>query len=656
MDNIFSNGNNWVLSGMSSGWTGMTWIANELEDNDYVSDLRNNYFSYQKCISGVTYKYVISLNDIYNKGLSSSDSSYYVQNFYNEYDVISKYMTNFSYVDVCAGNSDIQLNKRQTKIDGVLLKTGMRVLVINHPYKPWNGIYELDYNGYLIIQEDEIATVDKSYRYSVYIKSGDVYKGKQFFLLSSSTTYPTTYETKDFVLGRSHIVKNRFTYNLFQTGTTSDIVPKLLFTDYEIARHSLGQNAELYDIITDSSVLAISYDIGTGGTFAVSDLGTSASVTGDISHIEFDSGHTIIRNATLYTSHVNKYVQFTINHDSLPSDTYLLKYFTFLHEVKPYNSATPTSGVVGIDQIPTYVYSDIIKKYTGCTYTVKISDSDNVYRVENMTPFSKFMYYSGGTTEIAPMNNDSFYYIDFCDLSIDGTSFSTDNLYIKYTLYNQLNTIDSSFDATYEIKTPPGSGIVPTSTGLTSGGTYIQLDTTDTDYFVKNTYAYVNNDTDNKTLIVDVISGSTVYIETGKTWTFDTITEINTLYQLSDVSSILYNVYKNTEGSYYTKRPDNQRRDICGAYGDILSTNLDITGLTTGIILQNTDSKFELRLFNTECYGNNGNDSGSTTMDKNLVYIPTDLLKVGFDKKTAFPLPIFSENIQSSYKSGTTVF
>lgn len=642
MDNIFNVGNNWYLSGISSTWTGKTWLTDSLEEFNKVINIRDNYFNYQKCISGVTYTYTNSLYNIYNKDINTSELNLYKQNLYNEFDIIDTYMQNFKCVDICT-LEQIDFNKIYTKLDNTLLKTNMRLLIINQSDKTKNGIYKINNNGNIIV-DDDLTTIDKSFRYSTYVKNGIVNKDKQFFLVNSGLTFPTTYEEKTFVQKESYIIKNSFVYNIFQTGITSDIVPRLIFTDYEIARKSLGVNSELYNTITESFVTEIKYDMGLYDSITI-DTTINDEITNDLTDLKFDSGYTVIDNSSLYT-YVGEYVLFSITSPSLPSDTYLLRCFTYLYQLKDIGGNDYTQGV-GINQIPTYILSDIISKYDDCVYTINIGSSDNKYNVENMNPFSRFMYYSGDTDDIVPKNDSSFYYIDFCDLSINGTYFTTDNIYIKYKLYDHLNTIDNvKYTAAYNIKTPPSS-IVPSSTGLTSGSTYIQINTTDTDYFVKNTFVYVNEVTDNVTLVKDIVDGQYIIIESGTTWSFSNITHINVDYNLKNVSDMLYYLYKNkTVDSFFRKVSDNEKREICGAYGDILSSNSDINISMTGIILY-INNRMELRLFNTESYYNNGKDETSITMDINMIYKPIDVLKVGYDKKTMLPIPVFDENIES---------
>jgi len=160
---------------------------------------------------------------------------------YNEFDIINNFMVNLYQVDV-ASTTNLDLTKRYSQLDGVNLKTGHRVILVNQDNKVENDIYQVDSRGYLIIT-DELAETGRTWRYKAYVKLGDN-KGKQFHLINTGNRFPLKGERKDFLDGHGYIIKSLFNYDMFNTGST---VPKLVFTDYELARISLNKNRELYD-------------------------------------------------------------------------------------------------------------------------------------------------------------------------------------------------------------------------------------------------------------------------------------------------------------------------------------------------------------------------------------------------------------------------
>lgn len=619
MINIFDINFQWIQSGITSGSTGLTWIqVPSLEPYENVTDLRENYFNYQKCTSGVCYQYVTELDDIYQKNINVGNNNY-IKNFYNEFDLIEEFMKNFTYVDICV-DDEIDTTKRYTRLDNILLKSNNRILIKNQSDKTKNGIYQISNSG-LLEPTDDLSTTDKSFRFSTQVKNG-TYKDKQLFLINSGNSFPTTYENKEFIEKRSYIIKNKFWYNMEQTGTTSDIVPKLLFTDYEIARKSFTKNSEYYDDTTLTT--SISYDNYTH-------ILAPKSQNGSISLIKTYSGHTLIEgNSGSFSS--NEFILLEI----VSGDT-ILKYHTYIYDVVG-------SDVLLSKNIPTEILESLKIQYPSSTYYLYKNKGSNMEEIINNgeTPFSDFLFYSG--TTLYAKDSVLNHYINFDSVSIDGNPLTTDNFYITYNLFNHLNAINSTvFSSSYPII--DSSSLSITSTGITSGNTLMYIYSTDTEGFYPYTFSYVNSAIN--TLIKEVSENEYVILEIPIGYdSGSTISSLDNINQLEDISDILNDVYLNSGTTYYRKRSDNERRIICGAYGEILSNNIDIQTGTTGIVLQNENDIFELRLFNVESYENNGLNSGSTTMDKNMTYRPVDLLKIGYDKKTRFPIPIFQNNIQ----------
>ena len=127
-----------------------------------------------------------------------------------------------------------------------------------------------------------------------------------------------------------------------------------------------------------------------------------------------------------------------------------------------------------------------------------------------------------------------------------------------------------------------------------------------------------------------------------------TISNIDTIYTLTGISSLLYSVYKNDENDWYRERPDNIRKMICNAYSRIIENDANITKYTTCLLTQDDKNKFILELYNPENLLNNGGNA-TFTYDPNLTYKPIELIDIGVDKHTKIPIPIQSENMQITY-------
>lgn len=202
--------------------------------------------------------------------------------------------------------------------------------------------------------------------------------------------------------------------------------------------------------------------------------------------------------------------------------------------------------------------------------------------------------------------------------------FTTPNYYIKYKLYDQLNAINSTiFNSSYPFLVDktlsatgltyydgrPNADIYPTTYADTKG-TLIKVTPTilsDTNYFRKNTFVNLNsNGYYYKTLIVDLVPDEYFVIETYKSNTGLTFSSINTIYNLKDISDLLYDVYINEESSYYRVRDDNRRRDICNAYADFISSDINVIDYVTAFLLQDKDHKFILKIYDPENVSNGG--------------------------------------------------
>lgn len=211
-------------------------------DTENINDI---YFKLQKAFSGVSYTYADSLENVYKYDLFTGDG-YSYENFFNEYDVVSKYLKNYIIVDV-ASNINVDISQNIYEIDGIKLIKNHVVLLKDQSNQIENGVYVVDEKNYLI-DTDYLISKEKSDRFKVSVKYGVVNNGKQFFLhYKNDGSYPTKNESKYFVERHSYIIKHRLTYDIDSIPTNSSNTHKLVFADYDIARKMNNENVELWN-------------------------------------------------------------------------------------------------------------------------------------------------------------------------------------------------------------------------------------------------------------------------------------------------------------------------------------------------------------------------------------------------------------------------
>jgi len=172
----------------------------------------------------------------------------------------------------------------------------------------------------------------------------------------------------------------------------------------------------------------------------------------------------------------------------------------------------------------------------------------------------------------------------------------------------------ATFDYQYYDDRPNDRVVYPATYGDTKG-TLIKITPktgSNTNYFRKYTYANLSvNNADYKSLIVDLVDNQYFVIETYKSLpglTSDaTSWSIKTMFGLKDISDVLYDVYINEDNSYYYRmRDDDMRKNICNAYADIISQDINIINNVTAILTQDKDHKFILKLYDPENFYNGG--------------------------------------------------
>ena len=600
-----------------------------------VFNINDTYFKYQKCLSGITYQFVNQLDNIYDKNLMVG-TNYCIYCMYNEFDIINNFMINLYQVDVCS-TINLDLTQRYYQIDNAYLRTGHRVLLVKQNDPTQNDIYNVDSRGYLILS-DELADTGRTWRYKAYVKLGDN-KGKQFHLRNSGNRFPLKGERKSFLDGHGYIVKSIFNYDLFDTGP---IIQKLAFCDYELARISVNRNYDLYSgfslptTITGSTI-DIQYH---GGSYLINvdDDTTKYTYTG------ITSGSTIYNyNDTTYGYGNETYIyagtNFCTNANVYDYIKLEVSGATNLY-LKTFIKSIYSPYIMISDYIPDHI---LYEYYTGTTissYTLTnlmYSEQSDVTNTMLESFYSKY-FDIDSSNYLYPIENVDNKYFDYDGLTFvfsgDTTVtniFTTGNRYIKYRLFEHLNQVNSYlFDTNYSFLinyTLPGTLIEPfeyyddrnnpivyPSTLGDSKGTLIKITPfipSLVNYFKNYTYVNLTNSTGKyKTLIVDLVPNEYFVIETYKSNSGLTINNIETIYNLKEISDILYDVYINdetpTNTDYYRVRDDDMKRNICNGYADFISQDIGIIDNLTAFLLQDSEHKFILKIYDPENSANGG--------------------------------------------------
>jgi hypothetical protein len=170
------------------------------------------------------------------------------------------------------------------------------------------------------------------------------------------------------------------------------------------------------------------------------------------------------------------------------------------------------------------------------------------------------------------------------------------------------------------------------------------VDVADTDYFREYTYVYLNGDINKKTMIWKIVDGK-IYIGIPVAWTNsipdNAISQISNIDGLYNISTILQEVYVNVEYDWYIPTKDNIRRRICAMYAQLLSENVEFRVNVTGLLTQNDDDEFILKLYDFE-------------NDEQFSFSTIELMYLGADRKTRMPVPIKSESLRSKNVTYTT--
>ena len=654
------------------------------DENKFIA-IDDIYFKFNKYLTGVTYTYINNLNDIYNKENLLTGDGYSIVNMYNEYDVIDRVLKNIIFVDVAA-DTHIDISKQWTQINGVNLKSGHLVLLKNQNSgsESENDIYIVTNKNFLI-NANFLSNREKSDKFSCSVKLGNN-SDKQFFLLNSGDNFPITGEAKFFIEGKSFILKNLVKYDLESSYSDYSSAAKIFFTDYDIARKQLNTNAEMYNDIEFyinklylSSELARidyhhnSYIIRSGFTYNSEFTGVTNQITNTIF-----KGYTSIPYSSFFDVFIGDYIELNIYNDSIinSGSTNILTLDTFVKDIK-------NGYIILEDVIPNRIINELKNNIFSIeNLNIGISWDDTLNKLSYYTPYSDYFNVVASSYDlnyldikISTKYCDYDKYFDYDGLTIhlndnnnwQSYTFNTYNQYLNYKLYDNLNRLEpSGFTMNYSLYNDfilTGFTFVYTDNNririvYNQGGLlnnfkeYTYVDIFGENINLSDNYVLTEDDNvltmeDNsyesiegviysgKSLIYSV-NDTEMIIEKPSSFPFfpaSNIVSIQNIDGLYNISDILYQVYMNESFDWYIQKNDNERKSICKSYADILILNVFFRNYATGILYENDNNEFLLKLFNLGKNIDSNSDS--------LLYFSTiELVYIGADRKTRLPVPL----------------
>jgi hypothetical protein len=650
---------------IKSGTTYIQQVQSVLYDENQFIAVGDIYFKLNKYLTGVTFTYINSLEDIYKRDLMTGDG-YSLVNMYNEYDVIDRVLKNFVEVDAAADiNIDLtkQVNIVGNSIAGVTLKPGHLVLLKNQNPEFNNDVYIVN-EEYYLENAGYLSSKEKSDKFSCVVKLGLNFD-KHFYLTNNGFDFPTTLEPKYFIEGNSFLLKNLIKYNMYNTstGTTS----KIIFTDYDVARKQLVDNFELYyDIMTDidsttlpSNYVTINYhkdvyNIRSGIFNTFSGVTTSGITNSGISN--------------------NTYIMISIPFfDCLDEDYINLKIFDIsgntILDMNTFVKTVQYGYIILEDTIPNYILTDLNNNiFTVRNLQVSTDWNDVILNLSN-TPYSYYYSLSAKTYtstynfKIKPKEYNYNKYFDYDGLTFNFSDesnfnyFYTLNHYINYKLYDRLNSINIGFT----------TGFTFFNEYLLNVSTYeyfddkIRITTTltgMTNFFKPYTYVYASgiksdysSNEPTQRVIVYSVDDYEVVIEAPSKWIKNPasiLLSIQNIDGLKNISDLLYEVYMNDSYDWYIKKSDNERKYIAKAYAKLLSQSDYFRKNITGLLYENDNNEFVLNLYETD-----------SNKDPNLYFYTKDLVFIGSDRKSRLPVPFTVSSgvteIYSNNYTGSTV-
>lgn len=658
--NKWSRKNGWIKSGTTEPYFYYQDVNSELYDENKYIAVGDIYFRLNKYLTGVTFTYINNLRNIYKKDILTGDG-YSIFNMYNEYDIIDYAMKNLVSVDVAA-DTNIDIDKQWFKINDIKLKPGHLILLKNQDNTTENDIYIVN-DEYFLDNANFLSSKEKSEKFSCFVKLGKN-ADKQYFLQNVGNSFPLYYEPKNFIEGDSFILKHLIKYNLYNTDTSSGKTSKIIFTDYDVARKQLSENYELYYntsitgityLSNPSNFVTINYHhdfYPSGYTIRYDDNCIDSGITSDIININ-NLTYIPIQNINfIVNDNIDLKIYSGSTSDYNSGSTVYLNLNTYVKNLSGSNY------IILEESIPDYILKDL----KNCYYVINdiniaASWNDAIYKLTNCTPYS--IYYSVSTIKytissveyidiiLEPKEYEYNKYFDYNGLyfNFDDNQyfryFNTLNQYINYNLYDRLNQINSTVFT---------SGFTFFNEDIISGDTltsYKYIDSKKikiktslsglTSVFKPYTYVYLSSGSEitQKTLVYSVDEYELI-IEKPKNWTtyssevnLPQIISIQNIDGLKNISDILYEVYINQEyvDGWYIEKSDNERKHITKSYADLLASNSFFISNVTGILYENDNNEFILKLYDIE-------------NDVNLYYDVIELVKIGSDRESRLPLPL----------------
>lgn len=433
------------------------------------------YFKYNKCFNGICYSYIKDINDIYNISLLTGDG-YSINNLYNEYNIIRKYISNLYHVDIATG-VNVDLTSNHFKIDDEIVKEGHLILLMGQDDPKENDIYRADSNSYLI-NSNFLTTRESSWRAKCDVKLGSN-KEKQFFLMNVGNQFPITGETKTWEEYHSYILKHYIDYNMYNTatattydssGNTISTPCKLLFTDYELARtltderttwNPININLSSTTLLTDLNLDLPDYfgglitldlnsypldvdlidDIVYGSNIInIKYLDTNYFISDTLGGLQYQkigtdinptmfnwSGHTYFESDSVFCSESNigDHVLISIitgTTDVIPIDLTVYAYINYYTTIKE----TGYTYTVINGEIPQWIFNDL-NNNTGYTFRIlnlhfSPSGASNMCDYINQSPYGKLLEATPIDSKNLRISNkisDYYKYFDYSLITID---------------------------------------------------------------------------------------------------------------------------------------------------------------------------------------------------------------------------------------------
>lgn len=278
-----------------------------------------------------------------------------------------------------------------------------------------------------------------------------------------------------------------------------------------------------------------------------------------------------------------------------------------------------------------------IEIYSGITYTnsklVYNSNSSLLYGNISLKRYEgNYNYYFN------PIYNENYQYFDYDTFVFPNSeNFTSNNSYINYELQPFLYNIWVGFTQDYIIYDNfilSGWTYYLNSGSTMSGGTFTIIPNNSSALTHFTPYTYITFGNNIYSLILEV-NESSIITEIPKELNYNYIQNV---YLLGDISEILQNIYTNYNDEniydpnyYYLPLGDDLRKKIYNAYGEIIYQDLNIQYYCTGIIYCDENGKPIFKLFDEN--------------DSLLTYTPIEIVPIGKDKKSRFPIRLKNENL-----------